>query len=209
MDKFIHLFLGHLFGDYVFQTKWIATKKQKEIKVLLVHILIIFLSQVFFYLGRGFNLKILFCLLILSTVHFFIDLIKFINNEKTFFKSHTYYLIDQLLHFISLFIVTTFIPPNSFFFPKKLSVILISAVFNAYFLGIYSFFLKNNKIYQRDLLGYIIRGSFPIFYLFGLTTYSIYTLVTGVYSIYFLKKHQVISWALSTIFTMIFLEVML
>ncbi|MDK2901091.1 MAG: hypothetical protein PWQ45_1685, partial [Thermosipho sp. (in: thermotogales)] len=37
MDRFIHLFLGHLVGDYVLQNKFIASYKQKKLKVLLMH----------------------------------------------------------------------------------------------------------------------------------------------------------------------------
>ncbi|MBT1247211.1 MULTISPECIES: DUF3307 domain-containing protein [unclassified Thermosipho (in: thermotogales)] len=209
MDKFIHLFLGHLFGDYVFQNKWIATKKSREFKVLLIHILIIFLSQTFFYLGKNFNLKSLYLIGILSVIHFFIDFIKFVNSKKKFFSSHKYYLIDQMIHILSIITIAFFIPSTSFFIPKNISVILSSSVFNAYLLGIYSFFLKNDTAYKRDIEGYIIRGFCPVVYLFGPVYYSIYTLITGVYSIYFLKKHQVISWALSITLTIVFMEVML
>lgn len=210
MDRFIHLFLGHLVGDYVLQNKFIASYKQKKLKVLLMHIILIFFSQVSFFSGKDFNINSIYIISFVTLVHFFIDFFKYKNNNKQFFKSPKYYLIDQLMHIFTLFLASIFSTQTFFYIPDKLAVILISAIFNAYFLGIYTFILKNNvSEYKRDIVGYIVRGLCPVFYIFGPIVYSVYTLLTGFFSLYFLKSYQVISWALSIISTIIFMEVLL
>lgn len=210
MDKFFHLLLGHLFGDFVLQNKFIASNKSKNVKVLLLHVFFIFMSQIAFLFGKDLNIVSIYGVFIITISHFFVDFIKFKNNDKNFSKTANYYLLDQLLHILTLILVSFFITQNHFYIPLKVTVIISSVIFNAYFLGIYSFSLENDiKEYKRDLIGYIIRGCSPIFYFLGPVVYSFYTLVTGVFSLYFLKRYQVISWALSIISTIIFLEVLI
>lgn len=210
MDKFIYLLLGHLFGDFVLQNNFIASNKQKKFKILIFHVFLIFISQIVFFLGKDLNLSTIYGISFITFSHFIVDFIKFKNNNKNFFKTANYYLFDQSIHVLTLLIASFLITQKHFYIPLKVAVIFSSMIFNAYFLGIYSFLLnKDIEKYERDLIGYIIRGIIPIFYIMGTVIFSIFTLITGIFSIFFLKRQQVISWALSIVFTIIFLEVLL
>lgn len=112
IDIFPYLFLGHLFGDYVLQTGYIAAKKSKDIKVLGIHIGLLFLSQLVFVFGEGFGIKHFLAIAMLSGIHFLIDLIKF-HCKTAFCNSWKYYLIDQLFHLLSLLSVAPFFRQSS------------------------------------------------------------------------------------------------
>ncbi|QTA38191.1 DUF3307 domain-containing protein [Thermosipho ferrireducens] len=209
MSKFIHLFLGHLVGDYVFQNSWIARGKSKRLNVLIIHIGIIFLSQLVVILGLDFNRKTLIAVSLVALMHLFIDLFKFYFRRKKFSRTTYYYIFDQSLHVLSLLIVLPVFKQSNFFIPDKIAAVISVAIFNAYLLGIFTHFLNGGGIYKRDLYGYFFRAIAPLFYVFGGLSYGIYIIVSGVLAIYTFKKHQVLSWTLSAIFTVILLEVML
>lgn len=112
MNKFIlYLFLiGHILGDFYFQTDKLAKGKDKYLKKLIEHSVIYFICMLVLSLftlsGNAFKYSI-----IISCVHFIVDLIKFIIkkfntlNEK---KETEIYYIDQIIHILTIIIVVFF-----------------------------------------------------------------------------------------------------
>ncbi|RGY66689.1 DUF3307 domain-containing protein [Fusobacterium ulcerans] len=103
MKEIIFLGMAHIFGDYVFQTDFMAKFKGENNYILFNHswMWTACIYICFFILGKELNL--LQCLFFLIG-HMAIDKWKCERKDKT--KSLTVYLwIDQLLHFIQIAIV--------------------------------------------------------------------------------------------------------
>lgn len=210
MNGIFQLFLGHLIGDYVLQTNFIAKYKNQKISVLMIHILIIFLSTSLIILPK--TLKSFLALILLSVIHFFIDIIKFKMNKNHFFQTTFYYILDQLMHFSSLIIISYFIENNGFLLDNRISLILSLAVFNSFFIGILSSFVYGSiKTYKRDITGYILRGCIPLISFPGPVYLIISLPVFSVINYFFNKKEQnekFFSLYLSYLFSFIFIIMM-
>jgi hypothetical protein len=205
---FPYFFLGHLFGDYVIQTNYIAAYKGKSLKVLTLHILLVFCSQTIFLLGKGFALKELLVVIALSLTHFSIDLVKFLC-KKTFCKKWYYYLFDQFLHIITLVIASTYFSNVQPFLNRTLAVVLAVSIFNGYFLSILVHFLISNGIYKRDYLGYFLRMSAPVFYIANIYLFIIYVLFCLLLIVQKSKESYILNYILTVISTVVLMEVML
>ncbi len=208
IDIFPYLFLGHLFGDYVLQTGYIAAKKSKDIKVLGIHIGLLFLSQLVFVFGEGFGIKHFLAIAMLSGIHFLIDLIKF-HCKTAFCNSWKYYLIDQLFHLLSLLSVAPFFDKVVPFLPRTVVTVGAIMIFNAYLIGILSHLIARNGTYKRDYIGYFMRMVAPITYFISVWSFLIYALLCG-FLIY--KKRSMfnlLNYVFTIIATITLLEVML
>ncbi|MCD8214771.1 MAG: DUF3307 domain-containing protein [Clostridiales bacterium] len=102
-NYYLILLLGHILGDFYFQTPNMAKAKNKKISVLLIHCLIYFLT-IAFIIFFAFQKSGLSALFIVGASHFIIDLgkyllIKYFNiYEKA--GSRAVYAADQLIHLI-------------------------------------------------------------------------------------------------------------
>ncbi len=76
MSPFAWLFLGHLTGDFLFQTRWMAVHKLNNNAALIVHCLVYSLTIALFSLPFG-GLSFL-ALVIVFLTHAFLDKRKFI-----------------------------------------------------------------------------------------------------------------------------------
>ncbi|MGQ9855809.1 MAG: DUF3307 domain-containing protein [Fervidobacterium sp.] len=208
LDIFPYLLFGHLFGDYVLQTGYIAAKKSKDIKVLGIHIVLILVSQLVFVFGKGFGVKEFIVIAMLSGIHFLIDLIKF-HCKTVFCNSWKYYLIDQSFHLSSLIFVATFLDKVVPFLPRTVVSIGAVMIFNAYFIGILSHLIARNGTYKRDYIGYFMRMVAPVTYFISLWSFLIYALLCG----YLISKKRsmfnLLNYVFTIISTVILLEVML
>ena len=164
MSEFVHLYLGHLFGDYVLQNSWIAVNKPKKLSALTLHVFLIFLSQLFFILPKdaSFLWRSLLIAASIAAVHFVIDYVKGKVSTGSWFG----YLVDQLLHLIVILAFVPFVLDEDFILPGWISVRLVISIFNAYFISILFHFVFDEGAYKRDWMGYIYRFSLP--WLFGL-----------------------------------------
>ena len=90
MNKVIYLILCHLVGDYVLQCDFIAKTKGSNLYHLFVHCALYCLPFVLLY-GIDWKIGILFA------SHIIIDVLKARFNKIS-------YIIDQILHYIVLFI---------------------------------------------------------------------------------------------------------
>ena len=90
MNKVIYLILCHLVGDYVLQCDFIAKTKGSNLYHLFVHCALYCLPFVLLY-GIDWKIGVLFA------SHIIIDVLKARFNKIS-------YIIDQILHYIVLFI---------------------------------------------------------------------------------------------------------
>ena len=90
MNNVIHLMLCHLVGDYVLQCDFIAKTKGSNLYHLFVHCALYCLPFVLLY-GIDWKIGVLFA------SHIIIDVLKARFNKIS-------YIIDQILHYIVLFI---------------------------------------------------------------------------------------------------------
>lgn len=105
----LSLFLiGHFLGDFYLQTNKLADSKEKAFDKLMIHGLIYFFAMalvVITILGISF----LKWVVLVSLIHFLVDGVKFYLNKKYIIKGgkeNFLYIVDQLIHLITILIVT-------------------------------------------------------------------------------------------------------
>lgn len=109
--EILFLFLiGHLLGDFYFQSERTANLKKDSIKYLLKHSLIYLLSLLIVFIPI-LNTTLFIRILIVGIIHFIIDYYKCFIHETFFLKTSKIKLfcLDQLAHIITIFIVTLWI----------------------------------------------------------------------------------------------------
>lgn len=95
----LKLVVAHLVGDFVLQPSlWVKNKEEKKIKsiYLYVHVLLHGLL-VYLFLGQW---NQLFIPVLIIAIHYTIDVIKLYQK-----KTMTWFVLDQLAHFVSIFII--------------------------------------------------------------------------------------------------------
>ncbi len=158
MDAFFHLYLGHLFGDYVLQSGWIARNKMRRKSVLFLHVFLVFISHIVFALGLGFGTVQFLSILSIGAIHYLLDSMK-IKFFPTGWKG---YILDQLLHALVVLAFSWAFTDVSFFLPDWITIKIALSIFNAYLIGIlFHAVFNNEKAYKRDLLGYVYRAIVP------------------------------------------------
>lgn len=129
MILFAQLLLAHLIGDFLLQpNKWVLDKEKKQEKsiYLYLHVALHFVLMLIFVGQKDF----LFYALFLALSHGIIDLIK-LKFQKNKTKRY-WFLADQLLHLISIFIVVLAfnnIPINSLAINDSTWIILTGILF--------------------------------------------------------------------------------
>lgn len=157
LNAFFHLYLGHLFGDYVLQNGWIALGKLRSRSILFLHVLLVTLSHVFFAYGKGFGWKQLLAIFGIGALHYITDMTKIKVSSKGWIG----YSADQFVHVLIILIFLGFFKDVSFWLPEWISIRLAFSIFNAYLIGILFHTVFNRGGYRRDILGYVFRGIFP------------------------------------------------
>ncbi|RPI32521.1 MAG: DUF3307 domain-containing protein [Chloroflexota bacterium] len=107
---FWHLLFAHFVADYPLQPNWMVRNKDK-ISVLLLHTLIHFIVTVLF-VGRA-ALVIWPYLLALTAAHFIIDVCKLTLGRYRPKWVIIPYVIDQVLHYISIWLVVVWIDASA------------------------------------------------------------------------------------------------
>ena len=96
--------LAHLLGDFMFQPdKWIENKNRKtyKSKYLYYHV---FIHFVLILLILQFDFKYWLALILIPISHYLIDLGKLLLKNKI--ETRKLFLLDQLLHFLVIFLIT-------------------------------------------------------------------------------------------------------
>ncbi|NSW92454.1 MAG: DUF3307 domain-containing protein [Firmicutes bacterium] len=176
---FYSLLLGHLLGDFTFQTDKIAENKTKIRKWNLLHSAVVTASMLIF--SFPFGLIIITFVLLNGIAHFFIDQFKSKLPVKNSVHAFIYFIGDQLVHIFFIYLISRFSNGNAgiLFFDDKtlkffvilLLVVSFASVLNQYILRFIfpacssKFFFKNEKIIgsiTRALIFFIIFFSFNI-----------------------------------------------
>lgn len=101
---YILILLVHVVGDFTFQSKGLAKAKDKNVKYLLVHLLIYMIPMILVLMMLGkVRIVILYFFVVLIS-HFIIDLLKSKLSKKYFnaFSHSLFFVIDQCLHVLIL-----------------------------------------------------------------------------------------------------------
>lgn len=110
--------LGHVIGDYYFQTPSLSIKKNQEYKYVIIHSLL-YAVATYIVLLPIWSTDIVLCGLYISVSHFAIDSLKYAlyqytitqpvgkleNKLNEFFEKGYAYAIDQVLHFMIILTV--------------------------------------------------------------------------------------------------------
>ena len=100
------MMLGHVLGDFYFQTDKITSDKDEKIKGVIVHAVEYFVSVLVVTLPV-INFEMFIMALCMSVVHFVIEIIKYILlKKKKIKKSGRLFVGNQILHLISIFILS-------------------------------------------------------------------------------------------------------
>jgi|SRR5690554_1082615 len=128
MILLIKLFLAHLIGDFVFQTKKsIKKKEKKKLKslVLYAHIAIHFILLILLL----WDLSLWPIIVSITLSHFIIDVLKLTFQKKK--TKRLWFFLDQLLHITVIFVAYFLFTDNSFqiaYFVTENTLLLITCV---------------------------------------------------------------------------------
>ena len=179
---FYYLILGHILGDFTFQTDRIARNKNVDFKWNLIHSFIVMACMLLFSIPFGINVSLL--VVVSSVLHFIIDLYKSKINAKNNLQSLIYFLMDQAIHITIIYIVSLFSDKNlaigmayniTLFFPLALAFtvsfggILVQYILKIFFFSYDSFFNGSEKI-----VGQIMRLLFFIIMYFSFQSSLLY-----------------------------------
>ena len=161
---FKYLLLGHLLGDFTFQTDDIAENKTKQWRWNLCHSIIVTLSMLIFAIFFG---PLIASLVILNGVlHFVIDYYKSKLSGASPLNALTYFLADQAVHLLIIFYISSFYNGNTLALPLKselldLLIILASisscaSIFIQYTLRLFFVIDKNNFFFENEKIAGIM-----------------------------------------------------
>lgn len=146
---FYFLTLGHILGDFTFQTDRIARNKQADFKWILVHSFIVMICMLLFSIPFGINISML--VILSCALHYVIDLYKSRITTKSNLKLLVYFLIDQTIHITIIFIISMF--------SEKAPVIDMAYNMSLFFLFLLAFTVSFGGI----LVQYILKIFFPYY----------------------------------------------
>ncbi len=101
--------IGHLLGDFYFQTEKIAALKNKHYYGVLLHSIEYYAAFLFAILPV-FSIDMVACAIIAGTIHFIIDTLKYIYIKiAKIYRAYVVFMVDQAAHIVALFSVAFFI----------------------------------------------------------------------------------------------------
>lgn len=113
-EYFILLLLAHILGDFYFQTKSVAEKKEESTKWVFIHCLC-YWATIMLILIPVMSWKVGVYGTIAAVTHTVIDVMKYLyitsiklNNKMTMFKQRNIFFADQILHLICLMTIVSF-----------------------------------------------------------------------------------------------------
>lgn len=117
----IMCFIVHIIGDYYLQDDEMSKLKKENFSGVAIHSAIYSIPFILIFILFKKNYKLIFLLLLLCLAHFVIDFIKYIayrlylkifntedkkNKLKKYIKSWMIYIFDQILHILSIIVIT-------------------------------------------------------------------------------------------------------
>ncbi len=95
------LVFAHLMGDFVFQTSKLAENKEKSIRGIIQHVIIVLIVNI--VVLSNFGLFGVVAAVLISISHFIIDYLKRVTKGRCRYTT-IHNLADQMLHFLFIFI---------------------------------------------------------------------------------------------------------
>ncbi len=143
---FWRILLAHVLGDYPLQPEWIVFNKRKAWG-LGVHIAI-HLGLMFILVGPA-RTEIWPQLLALAGIHLLLDVTKSFINSARASRTIPFYLLDQLLHIISIYLVANWIDGglDPALLPASSGWPLLAA---GYIIATYVWFITERMMYADD-----------------------------------------------------------
>lgn len=104
MEKFLVVIMGHMVGDYLFQSDYLAANKGNDNYILLAHsVIYTFGVMLVAYL---FNIEIkTLNLLLIGIIHLPVDYLKARGITTKWFGDKKALILDQLVHYITLLLL--------------------------------------------------------------------------------------------------------
>ncbi len=105
------LIISHLLADFFFQSNSLVEKKSTNIKYLSIHAIIYLILIVLPCILYGNVFQILLTCTTIGITHFIIDLMKIKVSEKLKTEKALFwiFIVDQIIHFVVLFLVSFFL----------------------------------------------------------------------------------------------------
>ena len=106
----IYMLIGHVLGDFYFQNNKLAKAKKTSLQYVMIHNalygigLLMGLLMILFY--RKITMVDLYCWVILWILHGVIDTLKYFLGNKNKLTNRWIFIIDQILHIMSILVVT-------------------------------------------------------------------------------------------------------
>lgn len=123
---FLIFWLGHLIGDFVFQTNKIAYLKSQSKNGLLIHVGFVWIAQLLVMSSFGYTG--LWAATICSFMHYFVDVLK-LKLTKRGYKETYLFLFDQSLHATVLLLLTFVFGSAELLIPLNLQYIRVAVAF--------------------------------------------------------------------------------
>lgn len=99
------MMIGHVLGDFYFQTEKIAKQKEKMFKGVLIHSLEYYIALLCVEIPF-ISIDLFLCATYMAIAHLFIDAIKYIIiKKKKIRKTGIIFVVDQFFHILSIFIL--------------------------------------------------------------------------------------------------------
>lgn len=152
---FYYLLLGHLLGDFTLQTNKIAERKSGNTKWILLHAIVVTICMLLLSVPFGYLTMSL--VLANGALHYFIDLCKTRMIIKNQIFALVFFLLDQLLHILIIFLISILSTRVEYFMPGneivKLLIVLVlvssfSSVLTQYIIRLC--FSKNSSSFYNE-----------------------------------------------------------
>jgi len=157
---FYYLLLGHLLGDFTFQTNKIAKNKSRNLKWILIHSVIV--TAIMFILALPFGLSLLKLVLLNGFLHFLIDFYKAKLNPTNPFIALLYFILDQALHIAIIYIIAKINVDTNIMLPfsQEKILLLLAIVFVLSFSAIFVQFILKLLFpsHNKDFFSHNERG---------------------------------------------------
>lgn len=147
-----YLIFSHLLGDFVFQPDALVKYKMKSVKGVLIHVLIHFIVSLIVLLP--FLINGYFWLIVvvagISFAHFWIDKAK-INYDLKNDKKVLPFVIDQLLHFITILVAYFLIRDLNFSLPETIGYQIYTNINIIVFLSFLIFLSSTTETFRYQM----------------------------------------------------------
>lgn len=108
----IYMLIGHVLGDFYFQNNKLAKAKKTSLQYVMIHNALygigLLMGLLMILVYRKITMVDLYCWVILWILHGVIDTLKYFLGNKNKLTNRWIFIIDQILHIMSILVVTHF-----------------------------------------------------------------------------------------------------